>query len=617
MDIEARSSVVASRKTTARASLQDGTYPRPQLVRSEWVDLCGEWSLGFDDDNSGIAERWFLPNALERFDRRITVPFPPESAASGIHDTGFHPVVWYRVEISVAGLAADGERILLHFGAVDYRCTVWLNGSLLGRHEGGHTPFSFDINDAISATPDSPQLLVVRAEDDPFDVGQPRGKQDWQLEPHVIWYHRTTGIWQPVWLEAVPELAVRHLTWTTNVPLGQVRLAVELSHRPIPGTRLDVALEFEGLPLANQCMLIDSDRLELTIPIPRQTNGQNYEQLLWSDETPRLIDATVTVGDDTVKSYFGLRSVAVEGGRFLLNDRPLYLRSVLSQGFWPQSHLAAPSVDALLAEVQLIKALGFNAARVHQKIEDPRFLFWADRLGLLLWEEMPSAYEFSPTAARRVISEWSDVLRRDSSHPSIVTWVPLNESWGVQHIAHDAAVRDYARALYYLTKSTDPTRPVISNDGWEHVDSDIWSIHDYEASGDVVAARYANQDSVDALFNGFGPAGRRLRVSDERRRGQAVMLTEFGGIKFTPDDGQHEFSAAAWGYSSASSVDDFTARFLSLLVAVGASEVLAGYCYTQLTDTGQETNGLLTGERQPKLPIAVVRSIVTGMPSPS
>jgi beta-galactosidase/beta-glucuronidase len=598
---------------TFRASRQDGSYPRPQLVREHWVDLGGEWSLRFDDESVGLGERWFRPEELMRFDRTIVVPFPPESAASGVGDTGFHPVVWYERDVSIAGVTttaamAAGERVLLHFGAVDYRSSVWLNGTLLGHHEGGHTPFSFDITDAISDERGDIQSLVVRAEDDPLDVAQPRGKQDWQVDPHVIWYHRTTGIWQPVWLEAVPAVSIAHVAWTPNVPGGSVRLDVELNRRPLPGTTLTVALRFEGELLAEQRVRLDAHRVEVSIPIPRQINGQHYEELLWSDRKPRLIDATITVADDTVYSYFGLRSVAVEGGHFLLNDRPVFLRSVLNQGYWPESHLAAPSADALRAEVQLIKDLGFNSARMHQKIEDPRFLYWADRLGLLVWEEMPSAYEFSTTAARRVTAEWSDVLRRDSSHPSIVTWVPLNESWGVQHIAHEPRVREFARSLYHLTKSLDGSRPVVSNDGWEHLDSDIWSIHDYEASGEVMTARYADAASVAKLFSGLGPAGRRLRLSDEADRGQPVMLTEFGGIKFAPSTHLGD----EWGYSSASSPGDFADRLGSLLRAVHSSEVLAGYCYTQLTDTGQETNGVLTAGREPKLPIEQIREIMLG-----
>ena len=590
-----------------RASVQDGTYPRPQLVRSGWTDLGGEWSLRFDDADRGLADDWHAEGGATPFDRTITVPFPPESAASGIHDTGFHPVVWYRRDIDTGSILREadaGRRTVLHFGAVDYRCSVWLGGTLLGHHEGGHTPFSFDVTEAARGG----GTLVVRAEDDPLDVAQPRGKQDWELEPHVIWYHRTTGIWQPVWLETVAALHVDHLAFEADVTSGSVTVTVELNRRPAASTDLEIDLSYDGEPLARHRVDVHSHRLQVTIALPHQINGQDYEQLLWSDIAPRLIDVEVRVADDTVSSYFGLRSAAVERGRFLLNDRPVFLRSVLSQGYWPESHLAAPSADALRAEVQLIKDLGFNAARVHQKIEDPRFLYWADRLGLLLWEEMPSAYEFSPTAARRVVAEWSDVIRRDSSHPSIVTWVPLNESWGVQHIAHDQTVREYARSLFHLTKSLDPTRPVVSNDGWEHLDSDIWTIHDYEADGAVVEERYRDAAAVASLFTEVGPAGRRLRLSDEPDRGQPVMLTEFGGVKYVADSPADD----AWGYSTAASADDFAARLGSLLDAVRSSSVLAGYCYTQLTDTGQETNGLVTDDRVPKLPIEQLRAIMTG-----
>jgi beta-galactosidase/beta-glucuronidase len=591
-----------------QASREGGIYPRPQLVRPKWVDLGGEWNLRFDDDNRGLSAKWFSAAAASGFDRTITVPFPPESQASGINDTGFHSVVWYQRYLSIDALRTPGERLIVHFGAVDYRATVWLNGVLLGHHEGGHTPFSFDISGEIDDDPRALQSLVVRAEDDPLDVAQPRGKQDWQEDPHFVWYHRTTGIWQPVWLESVPELAIEHLAWVADVPGGAVRLSVELSARPAPGTVMEVVLTLDDERLAEHRIMLHSNRVETSIQIPRQINGQHYEELLWSEQTPRLIDAEIRVADDTVYSYFGLRSAAIDRGRFMLNDRPVYLRSVLSQGYWPQSHLAAPSADALREEIQLIKDLGFNAARVHQKVEDPRFLYWADRLGLLLWAEMPSAYEFSATASRRVVAEWSDVIRRDSSHPSIVTWVPLNESWGVQHIAHDDAVRDYARSLYHLTKSLDSTRPVVSNDGWEHLDSDIWSIHDYEESSAVVAARYADRASVDALFTSIGPAGRRLRLSHEADRGQPVMLTEFGGIKYAP----HSEYLDAWGYSIARSSHDFANRLGSLLDAVRVSTVLAGYCYTQLTDTGQETNGILASDRSPKLPMDQMRAIITG-----
>lgn len=599
--------------TAAMASQQDGSYPRPQLMRPRWVDLSGIWKFQYDDADEGLAAGWSGHDAL---DGSIVVPFPPESPASGIGDTGFHPVVWYRRDIDTdqfvaAGLGSQGERLILHFGAVDYRATVWLDGTLLGSHEGGHTPFSFDVTTALDSSV-TVHSLTVRAEDDPLDVAQPRGKQDWQLEPHSIWYHRTTGIWQPVWLEAVPALSIESLNWVTDIPNESVRVSVRLNRRAPVGTSIRIGLSFDGEALGETLTRVDSDRIEATLVLTRQTNGQDYEHLLWSPEHPRLLDAVVSLsGDgstDEVGSYLGLRSAGVGRGHFLLNDRPYYVRSVLSQGYWPESHLASPSADALRAEAQLIKDLGFNAARIHQKIEDPRFLFWTDKLGLLIWGETPSSFEFSTVAVNRMIAEWTAAVERDRSHPSIVTWVPLNESWGVQHIAHDQAVRDYSRTLFHLTKTLDPSRPVVSNDGWEHLDSDLWTIHDYESSGKIVRERYSDARSIAELFAGVGPAGRRIRLSDEPDRGQPIMLSEFGGIKFSPEGELGD----AWGYSTASSREDFASRVGELLDAVRASSVLAGYCYTQLTDTLQEANGLATDDRRPKLAVEQLRSIITG-----
>lgn len=610
-----------------RAGEQDGSYPRPQLMRERWVDLGGAWGFDFDDDDRGRDELW---QQRPRLSRSIRVPFPPESPDSGINDTAPHRVIWYQRDIDADQIAAAGHdgtsaRLMLQFGAVDYRCEVWLNGCLLGRHEGGHTPFSFDVTTALDADR-SAQSLVVRAEDDPLDVAQPRGKQDWQRQPHGIWYHRTTGIWQPVWLEAVPVVSVQRLHWLPNVPGGELAVSVGLSRTPAPGSTLDVSLWFNGVVHGRLTVPVESDRIEAKVPLPQLANGQGYENYLWSPEHPRLLDARVTLDSggsggaggesgtqDTVYSYVGLRSAAVEHGRFLLNDRPYYVRSVLSQGYWPASHLASPSADALRDEARLIKDLGFNAARVHQKMEDPRFLYWADRLGLLIWGEAPGTFEFSTTAMTRTITEWTAVLERDLSHPCIVTWVPLNESWGVQHIAHDRRMQAYARALFQLTKAIDPSRPVVSNDGWELLETDIFSIHDYESSGEVMRARYGDRASVDRLLDGIGPAGRRIRLTDDRNsaepdRGQPVMLTEFGGVQYSPGEAEED----AWGYSRATSAEDFERRLRELFDAVRSSNVLAGFCYTQLTDTLQEANGLADEHRVPKIPVETLRAIVTG-----
>jgi beta-galactosidase/beta-glucuronidase len=585
----------------------DGTHPRPQLVRPQWQDLTGTWRFTFDDADEGLAAGW---QAAGDFAQEIIVPFPPESAASGIGDTAHHRVSWYSRTFGSSDLAAAGHdadtRLRLHFGAVDYRCRVWVDGQQVGTHEGGHTPFAFDITDALADAAE--HTVVVRVEDDPHDIGQPRGKQDWLEHPHVIWYHRTSGIWQPVWLEATPALATTAVHWTTDPRRGVVRADLELSRVPAEPTRVRVDVSYEGRVLGSAESLVTDDEATVLVPVADLLNGQAYEELLWSPEHPRLIDAVVTVGDDRVVSYFGIRTAHVARRRFFLNDRPYYVRSVLNQGYWPESHLAAPSPDALRDEVQLIKDLGFNAARVHQKFEDPRFLYWADRLGLLLWGEAPASFTFSPTTVERTVREWLEIVHRDRSHPAIVTWVPLNESWGVQHIASDRRMQEFARALVSLTKALDPTRPVVSNDGWEQVDTDIVAIHDYDADPERVADRYRTRDDIDRLIDGVGPAGRVL-VLDGDVSDAPVMLTEFGGISFDSE------AEGAWGYSSATSTDDFDGRLAGLMRAVHSSEALAGFCYTQLTDTLQETNGLLRPDRTPKLPLERLRAIMTGTTS--
>ena len=658
--------------STDRSADPSGGHPFPQLRRSHWCSLDGPWSFAYDDDETGLERDWPSCGVNERI---ITVPFPPESERSGIGDTGYHPVVWYSRTLAAADLVragrpAQGERVLLHFGAVDYRASVWIDGQLVGEHEGGHVPFALDITRAL---PDGGEdaLLVVRAEDRPLDAGQPRGKQDWQPEPHNIWYSRTTGIWQSVWLEAVPRTAIAELAWTPSRACDAVELAVTTT-RPVPaGSRITARLTIEGHLLAEAtARLPETTTAGLTIDLREQVHGQRYEKLLWSPEHPRLIGAEVMLAPakapltggrastiapasvpDVVASYLGLRSVGTRHRRFLLNGRPYYVRAVLEQGFWPDSHLAAPDDGARRDEVALIKRLGFNAARIHQKIEDPRFLYWADRLGLLLWGEMAAPYEFTTQSITRLVAEWGAAVRRDRSHPSIATWVPINESWGVQHLADRPEQRALSRALADLTRAIDPSRPVVSNDGWEHTCSDIISIHDYDADDLAVTLRYAEEDRLEALLAGLGPAGRSITVQGPVDREAPVMVTEFGGIRYLPDgertdggegaagatngraaassagaggarsaagaeetgtseDWEDEEDETTWGYTTADGPEDFEARLRRAFGALQASPHLAGFCYTQLTDTMQEANGLADAYRRPKISAKVIREIV-------
>jgi beta-galactosidase/beta-glucuronidase len=581
--------------------------PRPQLVRQGWIDLCGEWGFAFDDDDRGLAGRWYTdPGA---FDRIITVPYPPESELSGVHSPQPCRVVWYRCEFE-APTPVPGHRFVLHFGAVDYAASVWLNGVAVGRHEGGHTPFSLDVTDALRVD-GAAQSIVVRVEDQPDDAAQPRGKQDWRAEPHDIWYHRTTGIWQPVWGEVLPALAVSELHWSSDIPRATVTCEGELSRRPEAAATVHVVLRLGDEVLAQQHVRIDHKRFRFDLAVPALRHGQDRFRLLWSPEHPTLIDADVELrpeeegASDVVSSYLGLREVGVADGRFLLNQVPYFPRMVLEQGYWRQSHLAAPGAQALRREVELIKDLGFNGVRVHQKVEDPRFLYWCDRLGLLVWGETANAYEFGPTAVERLTREWLEILRRDRSHPSIVTWVPLNESWGVPDIATVPAQDHFARSLYHLIKAVDPTRPVISNDGWEITEADIYGVHDYAPAGSSLRERYGDPADLRRTLAAGRPGGRRLVLGDITP-GAPVMLTEFGGLSYAPHPGEKWF-----GYSTVADAAGLVHKLDELVSAVLDSPALAGFCYTQLTDTEQERNGLLTADRTPKADPAKIRAVLT------
>jgi len=608
-----------------KATRQDGSYPRPLLCREAWTSLDGSWQFAHDDSNAGLAERWFEPSGDERFPARIEVPFPPESPASGVGDRGFHPVVWYRrtIDHDVLGGAATGDggravRALIHFGAVDHRAQVWFDGQLVAEHVGGQSPFTADVTDALGASEAERHVLVVRAEDDPHALHQPRGKQDWREQPHGIWYERTTGIWQPVWLEVVPDQHVVDVAWELHATSAVVSGQVTLASAPERRLTVEVTLTLGDERLAEVSCVATRTVTQVEIPVPALRNGQDRARLLWTPEDPNLVDARVVIRDgdsgeevDVVASYLGFREVGVGGGWFLLNGQPYYTRSVLNQGYRPETHLASRGSDELRAEVELIKAMGFNAVRVHQKAEDPRFLYWADRLGLLVWGETAGAYEFSAGAIALLTVEWTELVRRYRSHPSVVVWVPVNESWGVQDISTVVAEQQFAQSLVSLTRALDPSRPAVSNEGWEHVDSDILGVHDYTTDPDRLRARYLDRQSAsDTVLRGPGPQGRRVVLNDSQRErflsGEApLMITEFGGISMSQEEG-------SWGYEVITSPDQYAARLTGLFDALRASSEIVGFCYTQFMDTVQETNGLVSADGKPKLPVTSIYQIVTG-----
>lgn len=583
-------------------------YPRPQLRRKQWRSLNGTWQ--FSKGRGKVCDH---PAEVE-WETEITVPFSPETEASGVADTGFYTTVWYRRTWEQPVLAAE-ERLIVHFEAVDWAAKVWVNGVSVCLHAGGYTPFHADVTDALKT--DGLQEIVVRADDDAADLAKPRGKQDWQLEPHSIWYPRTTGIWQTVWLETVPCTRIRSVQWTSSLEQWEIGLEVHVDqpHDRLPSGKLqlNVMLQIEGQLLADDTYQVIAGEVHRQIALSDPGIDDFRNELLWSPSSPTLIDVGMELRDETgrlldrAESYAALRDVSAEGDRFLLNGRPFPLRLVLDQGYWPETGLTAPDDDALAMDILLTKRMGFNGVRKHQKIESARYLYWADRLGLLVWEEMPSAYRYTTRSIQRLTREWQEVLHRDRSHPCIVAWVPFNESWGVPNLPESPAQRHYVQALYHLTKTLDPSRPVLGNDGWESVATDLLGIHDYDDQPERIGTRYGIDGIEAKLLRRERPGGRLLLLGrDDRAATQPIVLTEFGGIAFSGRPG-------TWGYSRSQTSDQLLEEYRALLAVVRNLPALAGFCYTQLTDTYQEANGLLYADRSPKASLEEIAAATSGI----
>jgi len=579
------------------------SYPRPQLEREHWTSLNGPWDFAIDPESN-----WRNPQSVIWSDV-IVVPFSPETSASGIENTGFFRSVWYKRSFDRPALTSE-NRLILHFEAVDYAATVWVNGTEVCSHQGGYTPFKADITDVLSES--GPQEIIVRAEDDPLDLAKPRGKQDWKRDPHSIWYPRTTGIWQSVWLEEVPPCYIETVRWTSNLERWEIGVEAYVAGPRRERLELSARLRVGDVLLSEDTYSVVQGEVHRQIALSDPGIDDYRNELLWSPSSPTIIDAELELLDserrvvDRVASYTALRSIGIQGDRFILNGRPLMLRLVLDQGYWPESGITAPNDDALLEDVLLAKKLGFNGVRKHQKIETARYLYWADRVGLLVWEEMPSAYRYTRASIERLTREWIEVLKRDCSHPCIISWVPFNESWGVPDLPTSPAQRHYVQALYHLTKTLDPSRPVIGNDGWESVATDIIGIHDYDDKPDHIAKRYGLAEVEGLLFKRERPGGRMLFVEGATRSEQPIVLTEFGGIAFSRDESE------TWGYSRSETSSDLLERYRRLLEAVRSLPALAGFCYTQFSDTYQEANGLLFADRRPKAPFHDIALATSG-----
>ncbi len=561
-------------------------YPRPDFVRADWVCLDGQWDFSFDTENlSGT----------------IQVPFAYQSAASGIGDTADHEIVWYRRSFPVDPDKLEGRRLLLKFGAVDYEARIFINGVRVFVHRGGHTSFEVDITEYVSAGENELKVQVL----DGLETDKPRGKQSWTGKPFGCWYTPTTGIWQSVWLEYAGESYIRRVKITPkldeNLALCEIFLSGSEECRVTLEAIADSARSGRQLPLGQQHFFCKNGYGKCIIAFPDMDHCR--DEFIWFPDNPNLIYVNVTArgprGEaDSVITYFGMRSAQFRGNQFYLNGQAMYQRLVLDQGYWPRSLMTPPSVQAIQEDIRLTKEMGFNGVRKHQKIEDPRFYYWADRMGLLVWGELPSCYMYTDNTVKNSVQEMTEFLERDYNHPCIVTWVPVNESWGVRLVRRDRQQQDFCDAMTFLIKALDPTRPVSGNDGWEQTENtDIMTLHDYTLMPSTLH-RYENVTDVINSAAELRPA-----LADGRAyAGQPVIMSEYGGVAF--DNG------GGWGYyNAARTEEEFLNRIRPITEFLIKSGGFAGFCYTQLTDVMQEKNGLLDENRKPKVDVQQLRSV--------
>lgn len=574
-------------------------HPKPQFRRSEWMDLNGTWQFKFDEAKEGIKQGW--QNGLTT-ELEIMVPFVYQSELSGIHQTKFCSTVWYQREISID--LAPNKHYILHFEGVDYDSTVWVNGQYVGNHVGGNSSFSFNIQPFLK---DGKNLIVLKATDYLEDMTIPRGKQYWKEQAEVMWFTQMTGIWRDVWLEEKPEIAIEDFRLTPDIDGKKIDIELFLSEETEDAINIELltTVTFAESIVAKTLQLVNGKQIKFSIGLADfNDHGLGY---WWSPAAPNLYDIKFKLIEhdhthDIVDSYFGMRKVSIEKNKFCLNNRPYFVQAVLDQGYFKESILTAPSFKHLEKDVCLMKELGFNTVRKHMMSSESRFLYLCDYYGLLVWSEMAASYDYSEKYAFQMMDEWKSVLLEGYNHPSVVTWVPLNESWGIPEVYHSKKQQAHAQSLYYLTKSIDDTRPVISNDGWEHCKSDIFTIHDYTKDTKVLEKRYNNVDQIMKDMPGLN--GKKfLYAQGFEYNDEPVMCTEMGGINYQLNGLGDPVEPRVH------TEEEFLKEIRNVVQAYYESPIIEGICYTQLTDTETEICGLLTWDREPKASIEDLREI--------
>lgn len=572
-------------------------YPRMDMVRDSFISLDKEWDFEFDDLNVGHKEKWFENH---KYTRKINVPFAFQSKLSGINDTKFHDRVWYRTVIKVEH--SNDEDVVLHLEGVDYYGEVYLNGYLIKTHFGGHIGFDVVLNDYLV---DGENELVVFAFDPSTDKSILRGKQDWELESHGIWYTRTTGIYKPVWIEVVNKKRIEKFFVTTKLNPYEIKYNIETT---IDKGFIEIAVNDRNDTIINE-FNVNKNKKDYIFVLP----NDYVSERVWQVERPFLFDVKITLFDenhvkvDEITSYLGIREIETKDGHVYLNKKRIYQKLVLNQGYYPDGVLTPPSIDDLEKDIDYMMEMGFNGCRIHQKSEDQYFLYLADKKGFLIWQECGANYGYSDLSPRRIVNEWIDIVKNNFNHPSIIVYTPLNESWGVEGIPFNTQIQAHAMSLYYLIKSLDPTRLVVSNDGWEHCKTDLITIHNY-AHGNKDEFN-KQQDFIKHLKDrknclSYENINRFILNPGFKDEGQPILLTEFGGVAFKKDTND-----IAWGYTTSASEEEYQKDLERIYKAIKNSDCIEGICYTQFTDVEQEVNGLMTYDRKFKIDSKIIKSI--------
>ena len=575
-------------------------YPRPQFIRKQWQNLNGKWNFTFDDNDKGETEGYFKDFPKNR---KINVPFTYETKLSEIEDESIHYIVWYNRKINISKEQLQNNKIILNFEGSDYKTKIWINGNYIGENVGAYSRFSFDIENYVIQGEND---ITIKVEDS-LSKDQPRGKQRYKKESWKCWYIQTTGIWKTVWIEWVSK---KYLKSIKNTPeMNKVHLEIETNLLETDFEKrnyyIEIEISFAGQILNKTKELLNANYQKVEMNIVQ--GGVKHILQQWSTNQPNLYDINYKLYCedkviDIVDSYFGVRDISIKGNEIYLNGEQLYLKLILDQGYWKQSHLTPPNEESLIKDIESVLRFGYNGIRKHQKIEDERFLYWCDVKGVLVWSEMANCYNFDDNSLQNFTNEWIKVVKQNYNHPSIITWVPINESWGVPEVGICKKQQNFINSLYYLTKSIDNTRLVISNDGWEHTISDIITIHDYKQDYELLYEEYTDEERK-VLNNLKEYNGKHsLFVNGYKYEGQPVIMSEYGGIAI--------YSGEGWGYGKqVKDEKEFIDRFTKLTKSIKNIPYISGYCYTQLTDVQQEINGLMDSERNYKIDSNIIRNV--------